>query len=84
MTGPPANAGGTGGNLAKKSKCKQCGKPMTHDPVKGELCPNKSCPTNKKTKPICRNCQVVMEEVEEKGVESLYRCPKCGVTSKNG
>ena len=70
--------------MTKKNKCKHCGKPMTLDAVKGEVCLSKGCPTNKKTKPICRKCQVVMEESEEKGAETLYRCPKCGVTSKNG
>lgn len=68
--------------LPKKTKCKHCGKPMSWTKDKGDVCGNRECPTNKKTKPICRNCQVVMEEVLEKGEEPLYRCPKCGVTTR--
>ena len=62
-----------------EEQCRQCG--TTLDPGR-KTCPNPECPTNKKTKPICQKCQVVMDEVEESGPVSLYRCPKCGVTSK--
>jgi predicted RNA-binding Zn-ribbon protein involved in translation (DUF1610 family) len=55
---------------------------MSKDKVKGDVCRNRDCPTNKKTKPICQNCQVVMEETEGTGAERLFQCPKCGVTSR--
>ena len=69
--------------MAQKSACKHCGKPMSKDKVKGDVCRNRDCPTNKKTKPICQNCQVVMEEADGSGAERLFQCPKCGVTSRS-
>jgi len=48
-----------------------------------KICPNPECPTNKKTKPICQKCQVVMEEADDSGPVSLFRCPKCGVTASS-
>ena len=65
----------------ENGNCRQCGKPFQRGEGGEDECVNPECPTNKKTRPICQNCRLIMEEAGDIPGGNNFRCPKCGVVS---
>jgi hypothetical protein len=69
-------------NNNEGGKCRTCGTEMTQKQSKEKTCVNPECLTNKRTKPICQKCRVIMEEFSEAPAGQTYKCPVCGVVSQ--
>lgn len=63
-------------------KCRNCGETLGPDDSGETTCINPECPTNKRTKPICQKCRVVMEESDSEPVGLIYKCPRCKAVSQ--
>jgi predicted RNA-binding Zn-ribbon protein involved in translation (DUF1610 family) len=65
-----------------EEKCRTCGTVLVDEGGKEKACVNPECPTNKRTKPICQECRVIMEELAGDAADLAYKCPVCGVVSR--
>ncbi|MHC4781042.1 MAG: hypothetical protein ACYTFG_20915 [Planctomycetota bacterium] len=68
---------------SEPSKCRSCSEELKEDEYGEKSCANPDCPSNKRTKPICQECRVVMEEIDQAPGGMGYKCPKCGVVSQS-
>lgn len=60
-------------------RCRQCGAPIETQENGNLRCSDPDCPTNKKTKPLCKKCRVIMNETRTDDGRVVYRCPVCQV-----